>query len=74
MKLQFPIRGKHVGGPASQQPALTSPSMNNVRPIANEEGRMRGGQRPGLKKWGTGTLIGAANQPIVAMVSVSSVI
>lgn len=74
MKLMFPIRGKYVGGPVSQQPALTTPACNNVRPIANEQGRMRGGQRPGLKKWGTGTLIGSANQPVVAMCSVSSVI
>lgn len=74
MELMFPIRGKHVGGPASKQPTLTTPACNNVRPVSNEEGRMRGGQRPGLKKWGTGTLIGATNQPVVAMCSVSSVI
>lgn len=74
MKLQFPIKGKHVGGAASQQPALTSPLLLNVRPFSNEEGRIRGGKRPGLVKWGEGDLIGGANQPIVAMCAVSSVI
>jgi len=74
MKLEFPMKGKHVGGPVSRQPALTTPSCLNVRPRSNEEGRVRGGQRPGLVKWGEGTLIGPSNQPIVAMCAVSSVI
>jgi hypothetical protein len=45
--------------------------MNNVRPY--HDGRLRGGQRPGLDKWGAGTLCGAAEEPIVAMCVVSSV-
>jgi len=42
-----------------------------VRPY--KDGRLRGGQRPGLAKWGAGTLIGAAEQPVVAICAVSTV-
>lgn len=68
----FPVSGLHVGFPASKQPQGTSRHLNNVRPIY--DGRACGGQRPGLKKWGEGTLVGASEQPIVAICSVSSVI
>ncbi len=47
--------------------------MNNVRPIDTLERRLRLGQRPGLDKWGAGTQIGAAEQPVVAMVIVAVV-
>jgi hypothetical protein len=70
-ELNFPIKGKHVGFPASKQPADTSRDLNNVRPY--HDGRVVGGQRPALDKWGNGTQIGAAEQPVVAICSVSSV-
>jgi hypothetical protein len=59
-------------------PNLTLPAyseyMNNVRPIDVLEKRIRIGQRPGLDKWGAGTLIGAAEQPVVALCTVSTVV
>ena len=48
--------------------------MSNVRPVDVQEKRVRIGQRPGLDKWGNGTQVGAAEQPVVAMCFVSSVI
>ena len=65
------MRGKHKAFPASVQPEGTSPDLNNVRPLAG--GRFQGGQRPGLKKWGDGDQIGGAEQPVVAMCTVSTV-
>lgn len=47
--------------------------MSNMRPRDTLDNRMRGGQRPGLDKWGAGTQVGAAEQPVVAMCVVSSV-
>jgi len=69
MELRFPIKGKHVGSPSSQQPVQTSRDLNNVRPFF--DGRACGGQRPGLDKWGGGTQVGAAEQPIVVLCSVT---
>lgn len=71
MRLSFPLNGKHVGFPSSKQPQGTSRDLNNVRPYF--DGRACGGQRPGADKWGGGTQIGAAEQPVVAMCSVSSI-
>jgi hypothetical protein len=48
--------------------------MNNVRPLDTLEAKLRIGQRPGLDKWGNGTQIGAAENPVVAMCSVSTVV
>lgn len=69
----FPIKGLHKGFQTEKQPGLTSFSMNNVRPYDTLANRLRGGQRSGLAKWGAGTQIGASEQPVVAMVTVSSV-
>ena len=71
MELRFPLQGKYLGTPSSKQPNQTSRDMNNVRPFF--DGRAVGGQRPGLDKWGDGDQIGGAEQPIVAMCSVSSI-
>ncbi len=70
LELRFPIKGKNVGMPSSQQPAQTSRDLNNVRPFF--DGRACGGQRPGLDKWGNGTQVGAAEQPIVVLCSVTT--
>jgi len=56
-----------------KQPGLTSFSMLNVRPYDTLSNRLRGGQRPPLVKWGDGDLIGAEEQPVVAICTVSSV-
>ena len=70
MELSFPVKGKSVGMPSSKQPSLTSRDLNNVRPYF--DGRLVGGQRPGLDKWGDGTQIGAAEQPVVCICSVTT--
>lgn len=71
-ELTFPTSGKHDGFPTSKQPAGTSRDMNNVRPYWDD--KIVGGQRPGLDKWGAGVQIGAAEQPVVALCTVSSVV
>lgn len=73
MKLRFPLQGIDKGRATSEQPENTAPNMSNVRPYDTLDNRARGGQRPGLDKWGAGTQIGAAEQPVVAMCVVSSV-
>jgi hypothetical protein len=66
----FPIRGIHKGYPTSLQPDGTTFDCNNMRPSAS--GRMQGVQRPALSKWSTDQ-VGAAEQPVVAMCTVSSI-
>jgi len=73
MEFQQPYRGIFKGFSVDKTPNEYSPSMQNVRPIDVLERRVRLGQRPGLDKWGAGTQIGGAEQPIVALISVSSV-
>lgn len=73
MKFLFPLLGIDRSGAQCTQPQLTTSSMNNVRPIDALEGRTRGGQRPGLDKWGAGVQIGGAEAPVVEMCVVSSV-
>lgn len=74
IELAAPIKGIFKGFPLDKSPNLTSAYMNNVRPRDVLEGRMRIGQRPGLDKWGAGTQIGSAEQPVVMILSVSSVV
>lgn len=74
MELMFPLKGIHKGSPASKQAPLTSPLLLNVRPQESLSGRLRGGQRPGLDKWGEGTQIGSSEQPVVFILSVASVV
>ena len=73
MKLPFPFMGLDKGRAVCEQPEATSADISNVRPYDVLDNRLRGGQRPALDKWGAGTQIGAAEQPIVAICSVSSV-
>ena len=73
MNIFFPIKGLHKGFVTEKQPPLTSFSMLNVRPYDTLANRLRGGQRPGLAKWGVGTKIGDAEQPVVAICTVSSI-
>lgn len=69
-----PIKGINKGLPADKPAPGSSEYMNNVRPIDISEKRVRIGQRPGLDKWGAGIQIGAAEQPVVAMCTVTSVV
>ena len=69
-----PIKGLFRGSLLGHAPELTTEVMNNCRPVDTQEKRIRIGQRPALDKWGNGTQIGAAEQPVVAMCFVNSVI
>ena len=69
-----PIRGLYRGSLTGHAPDLTSEQLNNVRPVDQQEKRIRIGQKPGLDKWGNGTQIGAAEQPVVSMCFVNSVL
>lgn len=73
MDILFPIKGLHKGFMTEKQPGLTTFRMLNVRPYDTLSNRLRGGQRPSLDKWGNGDRIGDANQPVVAMCTVSSI-
>ena len=73
IELPAPIKGILRGVPADKTQAEFSEYMNNVRPVDVLEARFRIGQRPGLDKWGAGDQIGAAEQPVVAMCTVSTV-
>ena len=73
-ELIFPIKGKHIGFGTEVQPEFTTRRMNNMRPYNTQNNILIGGQRPGLDKWGAGTQVGAAEQPVVCMVTVSSVV
>ena len=70
MKLQFPYKGLHRGNANSEQPIGTSPVLQNVRPFDISEGRIRGGQRPGLEKAYT-TQVGGAN-PVIVITTVAT--
>ncbi len=74
MSMPFHHTGIDKGRATSQQSPETSPDMNNVRLFDVLDHRARGGQRPGLDKWGAGTQIGALEQPVVAICVVSSVV
>jgi hypothetical protein len=50
MKLFFPYKGINKNWEVSAGPDYTSPDMLNVRPRDTLQGRIRGGQRPGLTK------------------------
>jgi hypothetical protein len=73
VEFAFPVRGKNEAFPVSETPQVTSGALLNVRPFDAIANRMRGGKRPGLNKWGAGTQIGSATQPVVAMCVVDSV-
>jgi hypothetical protein len=74
MEILPPLKGLHRGTLHGHAPELTSEHINNVRPIDTLEKRIRIGQRPGLDKWGNGTQIGGAEQPVVASCFVTSVL
>ena len=74
VQIQFPLLGLDKGRATSRQPFATAPRMNNVRLYDVLDKRARGGQRPGLTAWGNGDQVGAADNPVVAMCVVSSII
>jgi hypothetical protein len=72
VNVPLPIKGVNKGLPAAVSPAEYSSYMSNVRPTDVLEGKLRLGQRPGLKKWSS-TQIGDADNPVVDIGSVSTV-
>jgi hypothetical protein len=72
--LQLPFRGINKGVAVCVTPSEYSSHMNNIRPTDVLEKRIRLGKRPGLKKWGAPTQIGALEVPVVAICTVSSVV
>ena len=66
-----PLKGINKGLPADKPMLMSSEYMNNVR-IGGFSGRIVVVQRPGLDKW-SATQVGAAEQPVVAICTVSSV-
>jgi hypothetical protein len=73
MRIRFPLKGIHKGFGTVTQPKDTTFDCLNVRAYDLIENRLRGGQRPGLDKWGNGTQIGAADQPVTALCVVGTV-
>ena len=73
IELTPPIKGVSKGLPVDKEPPVTSGFMLNVRPVDSLERRLRLGQRPGLDKWGAGTQIGAAEQPVIAFTVVAAI-
>lgn len=69
----LPIRGISKIFTYDKSAPGTSGDMNNVRVLGTFAKQIRICQRPGLDKWGAGTQVGAAEQPVVAMCTVSSV-
>lgn len=71
--LKFPIRGINKSRVPDEQPEATSPGMNNVRLFDVLDERIRGGQRPGMKKRYIQrvTNAGTGAGPVVAMCEVS---
>lgn len=68
-----PVRGKSEKLPVDKAQPATSGYMNNVRGTSSLSKRFIVCQRPALDKWGAGNQIGAAEQPVVAIITVSSV-
>lgn len=70
LEIKFPVQGKVTNYPISKQPADTAALLNNVRPYDVSKERARGGQRPGIKKWGNGDHF-KVDSPVVAITTVT---
>jgi len=73
IEFELPLRGVVQGLPSDKPTPKSSEYMNNVRVIDILERKVRIGQRPALDKWSTDQ-VGAAEQPVVAMCIVSTVV
>ena len=72
IEIPFPMQGKSEGLPVCKEGLNTSGYILNCRPRDVLEGRMRIGQRPGLKK-AYSQQIGGESAPIVWIGSVTTV-
>ena len=69
-EIPLPLKGVSESLPLDKQGAVTTFSMNNVRPFDTLERRIRLGQRPGLdKKYGQ--QVGSVAGAVVAMIAVA---
>jgi len=71
-EIPLPLKGLSKGLPVANETAATSGYMSNVRPRDVLEGRLRLGQRPGLKK-AYNQQIGGSDSPIMWIGSVTIV-
>ena len=58
-RIQWPFKGRVDNNARGDQPELTTVAANNVRNFSNDEQRMQGGQRPGLKKFTSQQIAGS---------------
>lgn len=58
-RVQWPFKGRVDSRARGDQPELTTAEAENVRNFSNDEQRMQGGQRPGLKKWTSAQISGS---------------
>jgi hypothetical protein len=74
-ELKFPVKGIDKNWANSDQPPMTSPDMNNVRPYGVSETRLRGGQRPGLGlRYSERISSSGFNEPVVVICQVTSMV
>ncbi len=66
MRIPFPLQGIDKGRATPDQPVLTSFDIKNMRPYDTLDSRLRGGQRPALRKRYS-QQIGETDNPILAM-------
>lgn len=71
IEFRFPFEGINQNLSFSAQPPLTSPEAVNVRPSDVIENRVRGGQRPGLKKQYLNSI--GSGKPVVAVTEITIV-
>jgi len=71
-EIPLPLKGLSKGLPVANETAATSGYMSNVRPRDVLEGRLRLGQRPGLKK-AYSQQIGGSEAAIVWLGSITTV-
>lgn len=74
-RLMFPVKGIDKARAPHAQPEATSPDMNNMRPFDVADERIRGGQRPAMKKRYSEeiSIIAGEAGPVIAMCEVSVV-
>lgn len=71
-QVPVPIKGYSEGLPVEAQQQATCGYMNNCRPRDVLEGKLRVGQRPGLKK-AYSQQIGGGSYPIVWLGSITTI-
>jgi len=73
MVFSLPIKGFSEGLPVEKSDPMTSGYLNNVRSTGVLDKRIKISQRPAVVNWGGEVQIGAAEEPVVFMCTVSTV-